>query len=170
MAKKSAKSAKNGKQGEGGGQPTQYRSEYNNQAYKLTLLGAIDKELADFFGVTEKTIDNWKKKYPKFLQSLKSGKSQADAEVAEKLYHRAKGYEHVETKVFCNDGVITTYEVIKHYPPETAAICFWLKNRQKKLWRDQTNLVLEDENTLTDAECEEIKKLLSKNDIKQANT
>jgi hypothetical protein len=31
------------------GRPTKYKEEYNEQAYKLCLLGATDKELADFF-------------------------------------------------------------------------------------------------------------------------
>ena len=31
------------------GRPTKYRAEYNDMAYKLTLLGAIDEELAMFF-------------------------------------------------------------------------------------------------------------------------
>ena len=86
--------------------------------------------------ITETTINNWKLQIPEFFESIKRGKSQADSEIAEKLYHRAKGYEHPETKVFCQDGKIITHEVTKHYPPETAAIAFWLKNRKNKIWRD----------------------------------
>ena len=44
------------------------------------------------------------------------------------------GYSHPETKVFCQDGKITTYEVIKHYPPDFSSMCFWLKNRAG--WKD----------------------------------
>jgi hypothetical protein len=120
----------------GRGQPTKYRKEYNKQAYKLCLLGATDVEMADFFEVEEKTINNWKQKHPKFLQSLKEGKLQADAEVADKLFQRAKGYEHPEDKVFCNNGEITTYRVTKHYPPEVGAIALWLKNRRHIHWKD----------------------------------
>lgn len=32
-----------------GGRPTKYKEEYTDQAYKLCLLGATDKEMADFF-------------------------------------------------------------------------------------------------------------------------
>ena len=122
------------------GRRTCYRIEYVEQVYKLSLLGAIDKQIADFFGVTEVTINRWKLKHLDFCLSIKRGKAQADAEVAEQLYHRAKGYEHPETKVFCTNGEITTFEVVKHYPPETAAIAFWLKNRQKDIWRDSKDL------------------------------
>lgn len=113
-----------------------FRDKYIEQAYKLTLLGATDKELADFFDVTETTINNWKLQVPEFFESIKKGKNPADSNVAERLYLRAMGYEHPETKVFCHDGDIVTHEVIKHYPPETAAIAFWLKNRQPKKFRD----------------------------------
>ena len=122
------------------GRPTCYRIEYVEHAYKLSLLGATDVQMADFFGVIESTITRWKKKHPDFCTSIKEGKEKADATVAEMLYHRAKGYEHPETKVFCNNGEITTFEVVKHYPPETAAIAFWLKNRQKDIWRDSKDI------------------------------
>ncbi|SDY78195.1 hypothetical protein [Nitrosomonas sp. Nm33] len=38
------------------GRPTSYRPEYAEQAYKLCLLGATDKQLAEFFNVVESTI------------------------------------------------------------------------------------------------------------------
>ena len=99
-------------------------------------MGATDAEMADFFGVQEKTINNWKRRKG-FLQSIKEGKIQADAEVAESLFKRACGYEHPETKVFCNsDGDITTEEVTKCYPPDTAAAFIWLKNRAG--WKDKS--------------------------------
>lgn len=117
------------------GRPTDYKPEYNKQVYKLCLLSATDKELADFFEVSEVTINAWKKKHPAFLKSLKKGKVQADAEVAAKLFHRATGYEHPEDKIFCTDGRVTTVKTIKHYPPDTAAAFIWLKNRAG--WRDK---------------------------------
>lgn len=117
------------------GRPTSYRKAYNKQAYKLCLLGATDKELADFFEVSEVTINAWKKEFPSFLKSLKKGKIQADSEVAEKLYHRACGYEHPEDKIFNNNGEPLIVPTIKHYPPDTAAAFIWLKNRAR--WKDK---------------------------------
>ncbi|KKN73453.1 hypothetical protein LCGC14_0400280 [marine sediment metagenome] len=112
-----------------GGRPTKYKRTYNEQAYKLCLLGATDAVLADFFEVNEDTINEWKKVHPKFSESLKKGKIQADAEVAERLFLRAKGYEHPEDKIFCTDGEVTIVKTTKHYPPDTAAAFIWLKNR-----------------------------------------
>ena len=34
------------------------------------------------------------------------------------------------------DGKIVEHKYVEHYPPDTAAICFWLKNRRPDQWRD----------------------------------
>lgn len=126
-----------------GGRPTRYKEEYCEQAEKLCLLGANDKQLADFFRTTEQTINAWKKAHPKFLEALKAGKEVADANVSKSLYRKAIGYEHddVELKVVSigNNGgsVVEQVPVKKIYPPDTTACIFWLKNRQPKLWREK---------------------------------
>ena len=57
------------------GRKSEYRIEFSDQALKLCLLGATDKELAEFFSVSEQTLNKWKKDYPEFLESLKKGKN-----------------------------------------------------------------------------------------------
>lgn len=104
------------------------------------MLGATDIEMAEFFGVVEATINTWKQEHPEFLESIKSGKAVADAEVSAKLYHRATGYEHADTHVSNYMGEVTLTPLIKHYPPETTAAIFWLKNRQPAKWRDRTDV------------------------------
>lgn len=120
-----------------GGRPTAYKKEYGEQAYKLCLLGATDKVLADFFGVSEQTVNSWKTKQPKFLESLKAGKEKADSDVADSLFKRATGYEHEDVHISNYQGEITKTKLIKHYPPDTTAMIFWLKNRDKVNWRDR---------------------------------
>lgn len=123
------------------GRPTDYREEYNEQARKLCLLGHTDKELAEFFGICEATLNNWKIEHPEFLESLKKGKEVADADVAQSLYHRAIGYSHEEDDIRTvstgGGSEIVITPTIKHYPPDTAAAIIWLKNRQGKKWRDK---------------------------------
>ena len=119
------------------GRPTKYKAEFAEQARKLCLLGATDAEMADFFGVSERTLNDWKKAHPAFLQSLKSGKVMADAEVATRLYERALGYSHPEEKVFNNQGEIVTHQTTKHYPPDTTAAAIWLNNRKPDRWRNK---------------------------------
>jgi hypothetical protein len=126
-----------------GGRPTAYKTEYNDQAYKLCLLGATDKEMADFFGICEATLNNWKENHPEFLESLKKGKIQADSIVSQKLYHRAIGYEHPEIITAAYQGQITDIKTVtKHYAPDPTAAIFWLKNRQPDKWRDKQELDL----------------------------
>lgn len=144
------------------GRKSEYRTEYSDQALKLCLLGATDKELAEFFSVSEQTLNKWKKDYPEFLESLKKGKSIADANVASRLYNRAIGYDCKATKFAASEGKITdSKEYIEHYPPDTTAAIFWLKNRQPEKWRDKkevdANVSLSDElESLSDDELQAI--------------
>ena len=48
----------------GAGRPTEYRPEYAEDTRKLCLLGFTDAQLADFFDVSEATINNWKLAHP----------------------------------------------------------------------------------------------------------
>lgn len=119
------------------GRPSLFKPEYSEQAYKICLLGATDADLANFFDVNEDTINEWKKVHPEFSESLKSGKTLADAEIAKSLFHRAKGYEHPDVDIKMFEGQIIVTDLIKHYPPDTTAAIYWLKNRKPKEWRDK---------------------------------
>ena len=89
-----------------------FQAEFSELARKLCLLGAIDRDLARILGVSERTINRWKRQHPEFAAALKAGKAVADAEVAEALHNKAvKG--------------------------DMTAIGFWLRNRRPDLWRDR---------------------------------
>lgn len=115
-----------------GGRPSKYDPKMNEQVFKLCLLGADDSQIANFFEVTETTINNWKISEPEFFESLKRGKEEADMNVVNSLYRRALGYEYVEVKEEGEKVARTTKEII----PDVTAQIFWLKNRQKDKWRD----------------------------------
>lgn len=120
------------------GRPSLYRQEYAEQALKLCRLGATDKEIANFFEVAESTINEWKLNHAEFSESLKAGKALADAEVADKLFKRATGYEHAAVKISASpDGKEHVTEYVERYPPDTTAAIFWLKNRRPDVWRDK---------------------------------
>lgn len=131
------KKPKNSKESPKTGRPSLYRPEYDEQANKLCKLGATDKDLADFFGTTEQTINNWKLAHTSFFESLKAGKVLADAEVANRLYQRALGYSHPEVHVSNYLGEVTLTPLTKHYPPDATSAIFWLKNRDPARWRDK---------------------------------
>lgn len=120
------------------GRPSKFKPEYTEQASKLCKLGATDREVADFFEVTEQTLNNWKAAHPEFFESLKLAKEEADQRVEQSLYRRALGYSHDAVKIFCDkDNGVTQVPFIEHYPPDTTACIFWLKNRKSAEWRDR---------------------------------
>ena len=122
------------------GRPTLYKSEYDEQVYKLCLLGMIDTELAKFFGVTEQTLNNWKLEHESFFESIKRGKEIADGEVVQALYKRAVGFEYDSVKIFQHQGeeVIIPYK--EYIIPDVTAQKKWLSARQRKVWSESLSL------------------------------
>jgi hypothetical protein len=116
-----------------GGRPPKFKEEYKEQALKLCSKGFTDSDLANFWNVDERTVNNWKTKYPEFFQSLKDGKQFCDEEIEKSLFNRAKGYTVKEVRSDANGGS----ETVKELPPDTTACIFWLKNRKPKEWRDK---------------------------------
>lgn len=135
-----------------GGRPTKFSKGMQRKIKVLARRGFTDKEIATVLGVTEQTINNWKIKHPKFFESLKDWKAEADEKVEVSLYERACGYSHPETKAQWVESFVEhdeTYikvgrweyaELIRHYPPDPTSMIFWLKNRQAAKWRDKTEV------------------------------
>jgi len=74
--------------------------------------GLSDEQIAHNLGINPDTVNEYKKKYPKFSEAIKKGKEVADFEVENALYKTAM------------EGNVT-------------AQIFWLKNRQKEKWREK---------------------------------
>lgn len=128
------------------GSPTEYRKVYDEQAYKLCLLGCVDAELADFFEVTEQTINNWKKEFPSFFESMNRGKKIANAEVAASLYKRATGFERPDSvKIFmpANARKPVYAKYTEYFPPDASAAFRFLLNREPDKWRDKREVKVE---------------------------
>ncbi len=134
------------------GAPTKYKPELNEWAFKFCLLGLTDAELARQFEVDETTINEWKKVYPEFSQSIADGKENADAQVVNALRERALGSRWKETapikvkKTFWEEGKrkeveeVQMVDVERAAPPDTNAARFWLMNRQRSKWRDKQEI------------------------------
>ncbi len=124
-----------------------YRDEYALQAYKLCLLGAIDRDLGAFFEVTRETIVHWKKDHPAFKEAVTRGKKAADMEVAASLYQntidriittrqaiKCKEVYYDENGKRVEKERVETVLVEKHIPADFRSQQFWLRNRNPKLW------------------------------------
>lgn len=135
------------------GRPTEYDPSYNEEAFGLCLLGAVDAELAEHFGIAQSTLYEWKNRHPEFAEAIKRGKHPADAIVAGSLFQRAQGYEWDEAvpikvkEVIYENGKrlketerIETVMVHKVVPPDPTSMIFWLKNRRRGDWKDKQEI------------------------------
>lgn len=115
-----------------------------NQRLKETFIrlskeGKTLEEIAQIVGVTSRTLTNWMGRHQDLFLAVREARQLADDLVEASLFNRALGYSHPEEKVFNSDKFgIVTHETVKHYPPDTQAAMFWLRNRQPKRWKEKT--------------------------------
>lgn len=119
------------------GRPSKYDKIDLKLVTRIASLNLTDKQIAEALNISEATLNNYKEKYPEFLESLKKGKKLVDNKVVASLFHRAVGYSHPDVHISNYRGKITKTAIIKHYPPDVAACIIWLKNRQPDEWRDK---------------------------------
>jgi hypothetical protein len=131
------------------GRPGVYDPAYHpDQARRYCLLGCTNERLAELLDIDLSTFKRWLTDHEDFRAAIYAGREKADAEIAESLYHRAKGYSHEEDDIKAvarganmgSEIVITP--TIKHYPPDTTAASLWLRNRQPERWRDKQDVNL----------------------------
>jgi len=135
------------------GRPTDYREEYAEQAYKLSLLKATQEEMADFFGVAVSTFSKWKLEIQEFSEALSAGKMKADMNVANSLYHSTMDRVVVEKRAiklkevyYDENGKRHEKETIEYVDEERAvpgdfkAQSLWLRNRHPDKWREQQHI------------------------------
>jgi hypothetical protein len=119
------------------GQPTLYKPDYCTQAHNYCLLGATNEDLAGFFDVTRRTIDNWIATHPDFAAAVRSGRVVADMRVARCLYERAVGWQQKVERTVLHQGEEKVLKNIVNHPPDVRACIFWLRNRRRESWGDR---------------------------------
>lgn len=119
-----------------------YRPEFAELAYNYCLLGATNGTLAKYFGVTERSIDNWIAHREEFGDAVKRGREGADTKVAAACYKRAIGYTYTSQHINKRGEIITTRTEM---PPDVNAQVFWLSRRQRDLWAPKTEQLAGDE-------------------------
>ncbi|MBL6653979.1 MAG: hypothetical protein ISP49_20455 [Reyranella sp.] len=118
------------------GRPILYDPALCEQAHNYCLLGATNDELAEFFGVSPRTIDRWIADQPDFGDAVRRGRIVADSRVARGLYERAVGYDRTVERSVVIGGELKPVTSTIHYPPNVQACIFWLRNRRRRAWRD----------------------------------
>lgn len=134
------------------GRPSLYSNINLDQIKKLASFGLTNIQIAQFIGIAEHTLYEWKLVHPEFTKALKEGKEDPDNQVVNSLFRRAIGYEYEETvsepvvvqktvdgveqKIMTDTEMRVVKRVKKVMPPNVTACIFWLKNRRPDLWRD----------------------------------
>lgn len=127
---------------------SKFKEHHVRTAFYLALLGLTEEQMATVFDVSVGTLQTWKHKHPTFLDAVRRGKEQADAQVVYSLYQSAIGYEHDEEKIFMTRekefgpdgkvvkerGKVVRVPTRKKYPPDVRAAIKWLEVRQATVW------------------------------------
>lgn len=102
---------------------------------KYNLLKALEKTLGNVKDACEMcktsrtTYYNYLESDTEFADKVKQLDEDRIDFVESKMFQRIKGYEHKETKVFNYKGKIITKDVIRHYPPDSGLISFFLETK-----------------------------------------
>jgi len=122
------------------GRPTKYRKDFPERAERLFSKGATSAEVSKALKVQISTLYDWADKKPEFSEAVRRGKAVADELMEQALFKRGVGFSHPDTHFSSYEGEITATSFTRHYPPDTNACIFWLKNRKPKEWRDAHDL------------------------------
>lgn len=108
--------------------------------------GLAEKQICKNLGVGKTTWESYKKQYPELAELLKKGRQSQIEEVENSLYKNATGFyyyvqESVKVKNADGSESVEVVTLKKFKAPETGAIAFFLKNKDKKNWADNPNMI-----------------------------
>ena len=114
--------------------------------------GATNQDVADRLHISRDTLHRWSKISPELAEAMKCSREIADYKVENSLYKKALGYtvqlskpmkvriddydEATGKRKGSHEEIVETVEEV-HFPADTAAIIFWLKNRLPGKWRQK---------------------------------
>ncbi len=126
--------------GAGAGRPTLFTKEFVLEVERMARAGFRDERLQEYFGVSESTFTNWKKKHPEFLLALKRGRDGALVGLVDAGYSLALGGMKVSQKLN-KDG--EAVDCLEYFSPDGAMLRYLLNNRAPDLWRNQPEISAE---------------------------
>ena len=114
--------------------------------------GASDEAVAEALSVSYSRFRDYVRMYPELKEIMKS-KDHANALFENALLEKAHGFERIieepmklrresydERGKKVIEEYIETVERVVYFPPETAAIKFWLTNKDRPHWSDRTEV------------------------------
>jgi len=99
--------------------------------------GFTDMQLADWFEVSERTINEWKLEHDEFSQSLRAGKAETDDLVERATVAHIVGYYVLVDELDRNGNI---RQLRKWIPGNAHAGLKWLAARRPEVYREQKNV------------------------------
>lgn len=125
----------------------------------LSLSGAGEKDIAEFIGVSQKTLAKYKREFAEFKDAVEQKKN-SDALVIKAFFKRACGYvAEEETTEFKGkktpegevlDELVIKKKTKKDVPPDLNAIKWWLENASCQTQSENEEITLEEAREMID--------------------
>jgi len=108
--------------------------------------GLSEAQIIKNLGIGKTTWEKYKHEHSELSELLKKGRACQVSEVENSVYKNATGYYYFEDQAFKvkdekGAETIRVVSVKKFKGPETAAACFFLKNKDKKNWSDNPRMI-----------------------------
>lgn len=134
------------------------RSKWPKVSKKLMLVekwardGLTEEEIFKNLGISKTTGNDYKNRYPEFLNAISNGKEVIITKIENALVKRALGYEYEEIKTYIKKGpdgqIVAQYteKTVKHQPADVKAANILLMNKDPEHYtRDRAALDLKKE-------------------------
>lgn len=103
--------------------------------------GFTRTQLSQVFGVTRSVIHAWERDHEDFAIAIQEGTDAfANEKVEKTLLKTALGYEVEETSTTIGEKSTSVTKTTKHIQPNIKALTFWLTNRRKDRWANETTV------------------------------
>lgn len=108
--------------------------------------GLSEKQICKNLRVGQTSWETYKHKYPDLIEVIKKGRESQLTEITNSLYKLATGYyysveEVHKTKDSEGNELLTKVSVKKFKGPEAGAVIFFLKNKDRKNWCDNPQMI-----------------------------
>ena len=118
--------------------PFEITEEVCKKAKSLAAQGMNLEQIADCLGISYQTLNEKKKEFSYFSDSIKEGAAQGIGIITNKLFERGKGIAQFEKVTVVKDGKSVTTTTEKNILPDVTAQIFYLKNRAG--WKDRSEI------------------------------
>jgi hypothetical protein len=131
-----------GNKGGKGNPAPKYSNTFVRIARVFAAQGMLEYKMAEAFGVAPRTLRDWKTRHLDFRAACYVTEAEKLESMKFSLYHRGIGYSHETVKIVTvaiGNGMSEIVKVpfIEHYPPDVAAMRYYLNNKSAGEYKDR---------------------------------